>query len=227
MAKKRGKRVLPVLNQYEDTANPIGSFAACVPILFGLVMLIVAYARGYKCKMQAIDQSSWNDPGKDGNLVKWFKYDAILLIIRGILTSAKACPDSLQTCCPRLGTCITNIMTGCCGLLVLYSINIVTFLCNCIGYFWLYLASQRRSDANSQVEGAINYCAPEIWYTAQVVVNTFWLLTALEVILTCGKIHNFFRSDEARRRPLILGYNKTEKKRIMNNWIHKKNEFDV
>ena len=193
-------------NRHGDLANAIGTIAACLSLILGILMLILAATRGHKCKMQAIDVSSWNNSDIDGNLIKWFKYTGTLLLLVGLLANFTigACPATLRTCCPGIGGAISDLMVGVCGKMILFLMYLITLLCNLLGYFWLYMANLARTPNNSS-EGAVNYCAPEIWYTAYTVVNTFWVLSAIGALMVCAQIHRFFRSEEARRQPVILG----------------------
>lgn len=116
-----------------------------------------------------------------------------------------ACPATLRTCCPGVGAAISDIMAGVCGKMVLFTMYLITLLCNLLGYFWLKMASRARTPANSELEGAINYCAPEIWYTAHLVVNAFWALSIFGALRVVAQVHRFFRSEESRHKPVFLG----------------------
>ena len=51
----------------------------------------------------------------------------------------------------------------------------------------------------------VNYCDPFIWYTAHIVVNAFWVISAFGVLMICAGISRFCRSEESRYQPIILG----------------------
>ena len=102
------------------------------------------------------------------------------------------------------GIVVGTISDGVLCKMILFLMYLITLLCNLLGYLWLYLASQARTPDNSS-EGAVNYCAPEIWYTAKLVVNLFWIFSAIGALMVCAQIHRFFRTEEARRQPVILG----------------------
>ena len=70
-------------NREGEVANALGCFIACAALVLGSVMLIVGYTRADKCKMRAIDESSWNKRDVDGNLIKWFQYTGSLFLIAG------------------------------------------------------------------------------------------------------------------------------------------------
>ena len=194
-------------NRHGELANAIGSIAACLATVLGAIMLILGYTRGDRCKMRAIDATSWTNNDLDGNLIKWFKYTGTLLIISGILANFTigACPATLRSCCRGVGAAISDLMAGVFGKMVLFIMYLIVLLCNLLGYFWLTLASRARTPDNSELEGAINYCAPEIWYTAHFVVNSFWAMTLFGTLVTCAQVHRFFRGEEARWKPVVLG----------------------
>ena len=208
---KRGKmpkrNELIARDQRSDFANAIGTIAACIALFLGILMLILAATRGNRCKMYAINFSSWGNDDIDGNLVKWFKYTGTLLILSGIFANLTIGlgPAILKTCCPGVGGAIANICVGVCGKMVLFTMYLITLLCNLLGQFWLSVAGRARTPGNSDIEGQVNYCDPMIWYTAHVVVNTFWVISALGVLMICAGISRFCRSEESRYQPIILG----------------------
>ena len=199
--RSRGPKRIELLeqNRHGDLANAIGTIAASLALLLGLLMIILGATRGDKCKMRAIDQSSWTADDKDGNLIKWFKYTGSLLLITGLLanTTIGACPAAMRTCCPGIGGAISDIMVGVCGKMILFLLYLVTLLCNILGQFWLSMASEARTS----FEG-INYCAGDIWFMAHFVVNSFWVLSILGGLSVFSAIFRFCRSEESRRQPV-------------------------
>ena len=154
---KRGKRgkTPTARDQRSDFANAIGTIAACIALFLGILMLILAATRGNRCKMYAINFSSWGNNDIDGNLVKWFKYTGTLLLISGIFANLTigVGPAILKTCCPGVGGAIANICVGVCGKMVLFTMYLITLLCNLLGQFWLSMASRARKPDNSDLEG--------------------------------------------------------------------------
>jgi len=173
-------------------------------------MLIIGHTRADQCKMRAIDTSSWNKPEIDGNLIKWFKYTGVLFLVSGAWANCTigACPATLRTCSPGVGGALADILAGICGKIVLLAIYLITLLCNLIGYFWIYLAKMARTPENSKIPGDMNYCAAEVWITAQIVVIIFWVISSCGALMVCAQIHRFFRSEEARLQPVYLGKSK-------------------
>ena len=78
MAKRRkGGRKKNVLH-LKDQRNGVSTSAIIqlyggLALILGITLLALGHTKGDRCKMHAIDFSSWNDPNLDGNLVKWFK----------------------------------------------------------------------------------------------------------------------------------------------------------
>lgn len=62
---------------------------------------------------------------------------------------------------------------------MLFVFYITTLFCNIIGFFWLYMVGLARTESNSSRPGEVNFCMPEIWYMAHIVVNIFWIITVL------------------------------------------------
>ena len=123
---RRFPRHLSVLRQdrHGEFANGLGTLAACLACTLGSIMLILAFSRGDRCKMRAIDSTAWNRSDIDGNLIKWFKYTGTLLLISGMWANCTigACPATLRTCCPGVGGAIADILAGVCGKMVLLTI---------------------------------------------------------------------------------------------------------
>jgi hypothetical protein len=188
-------------NRHRAVTNGLGCLAACLACTLGIIMLILGHTRGDKCKMRAIDVSSWADPKIDGNLIKWFKYTGALFLIAGCWANC------------TIGACPCHILEGIFGKIVLFLMYLITLLCNLLGFFWLFMASKARNPENSSNKMDINYCAPEIWITANVVVNIFWIVSGFGVLVVCAQLHRFFRSEEARRQPVILGKKKEDAKK--------------
>ena len=116
-----------------------------------------------------------------------------------------AFPTVLRTCCPGVGGACADILAGLCGKLVLFVIYLITLLCNLLGFFWIYFAEMARTPQNSSQEGDPNYCAPEVWITANFIVNGFWVVSAIGLLMVFAQVFRFFRSAESLHQPVVLG----------------------
>ena len=83
----------------------------------------------------------------------------------------------------------------------------LAFVSNLLGYFWLYVASLARNEFNSSEPGMDNYCAPDVWYTAQFAVNGFWVCALIIIVKTGASAHKLFRGNEALIDVIELGKN--------------------
>ena len=207
----RAKNVVIVNESYNrGVEHAIGRLSSGIATFFGIVMLIIGYTRGAKCKMYVIDSLTFNNPDIDGNLIKWYKYTGAIFITVGLWSTLTlgACPEYFRHCCWCIGEIITALLDSIFGKMVLLALYLVLFLCNLLGYFWLHMASLGRNVNNSEQQGSINYCSSEIWIAAHIIIYTFWTLSGLCALILCGQIFRFFRTHESRVKPVVLGKKK-------------------
>lgn len=200
-------------NRRRGVEHSIGTLSASLSILFGIVMLIIGYTRAEKCKMYVIDSLTFNSPEVPGNLIKWYRYTGTLFLIFGLWANLTlgACPDHIRNCCGCIGATISAILDSLFGKMVLFALYLIIFLCNLLGYFWLYMADLGRTTDNSEQQGSINYCSAEIWNTAYAVIYTFWIMSCICTLVISGQIFRFFRTQESRMKPVVLGQKKEVK----------------
>ena len=200
-------------NRRRGVERTIGTLSAGLAILFGIIMLIIGYTRAEKCKMYVIDSLTFNNIAIPGNLIKWYRYTGTLFLIFGLWANLTlgACPDHVRHCCGCIGTTISALLDSLFGKMVLFAIYLIIFLCNLLGYFWLHMADMGRTADNSEQQGSINYCSTEIWITAHAVIYSFWIMSGICTLVISGQIFRFFRTQESRMKPVVLGQKKKEK----------------
>ena len=195
---------------YQDPAEPgFGVAASYFACCFGVLLLLIGNTRYGVCKMKAIDASTWGKDSEFGNLIKWMNYMGTIHVVSGCVGCLALGPLSvgMRESCPCIGNVCFAVMTGLFGKLLLFFMFCLAFFSNLLGYFWLYMASLARNDSNSQVQGDLNYCAPEVWYLARICVNGFWFFAIVIIIKVGATAHKFFRQNEAMLDVIELGVN--------------------
>jgi len=182
----------------KDAGNTIGSCISCLAILAGLVMVTLGKTMGEECKMRCIDVSSYNKPGKPGNIPKWFVYTGSIIAICGGLgcLTVGVVPYCLRDYSYNVGGLLADVLSGLGGRIVLMMTYILVALCNLIGYFWYFMAATSRYPENSAEPGDPNYCHPVMWNLLWAIVHGFALVTIMVFVSIGANIHRFFRGDD-------------------------------
>merc|ERR1712136_230690 len=190
---------------------PYGTCIASFLCIFGISLLILGSTRGSACKMMVIDASSIGDDKKDGNLTKWCIYTGVIYVVTGVIACLSVGPFAIamKNRCLCLGAIVYEIFGGICGKLLLFFMFWLSLVANLLGFFWIHMASlARQSQDSNEVDfeyGGRNYCAPEIWYLANFVVYSFFVVSVFLVIRLGANIFSFFRGDEDDIEYIELG----------------------
>ncbi len=169
-------------------ANGSATCVTCFAICCGLTMVVMAEALGDKCKMRAIDSSTFDHEGERGNLPKWFRYTGAVVLTSGLFACCMrgGCPMMPKRCSP-CGCSCANVMTSVVGKLLLTIFIGMISLCTLIGCFWLCIAHVARTPHNSTEEGDENYCHPVLWNSGWFFLGTLFLAILVGTYVVCAK----------------------------------------
>ena len=181
----------------EDVPPKISpAYFATMLSIVGATMLITNSQLGDKCKMEAIDKSSYYDDAEPGNLPKWFNYTGTLFVLTGVWTliAFGLAPLLCRYKCRRCGGNLwANILESTCSYIILAFGIIISMIMNLIGSFWIYAAKLSRTAATSAEPGDVNYCHPVVWNMAIFITNFFWVLLILGGISGLARVHHYLR----------------------------------
>lgn len=170
--------------------NATATVFSCISFSLGLTMMLSGMQMADECKISSIDASSWNNPEKRGNIPSWFVYTGGLLMA----TSGFACctigcfPLMLRGWSPIIGGAIADVLTGLCGKLVMLIVYILILTCDLLGSIWIALASPHVT-----FQPSTQYCHPFLWYTANIITKSFWIVAALLLLEAVAKVHSLIR----------------------------------
>ena len=196
MAKRINVRIKKEREYIPSKINPNFVIIALTLTITGVAMLIIGKSLGDECKMISIDQSSYYEPHKTGNLPKWFSTTGSLFVFTGIwaVMATGLMPLFCRRKCRKCGGSFwARMMESFCSYLILLYALLITILMNIIGTFWIYAAKLARTAANSYMPGDVNYCHPVMWNTAHIVTYGFWVLLTMGVIGGIARVHHYLR----------------------------------
>ena len=187
------------IRRMEDVPSKISPALITVSIVLSIIggtMLITNNQLGDKCKMEAIDKSSYYNDAKPGNLPKWYDYTGTLFVFTGVwaLMACGLAPLLCRYKCRRCGGNLwANILESTCSYIILAFGIIISMIMNLIGSFWIYAAKLSRTAATSAEPGDVNYCHLVVWNMAIFITNFFWVLLILGGISGLARVHHYLR----------------------------------
>ena len=95
------------------------------------------------------------------------------------------------------------ILTGFFGRAILFIVWIFSLLLCLLAAFWLYIAKLHRNVDNSSIEGDPNYCAPLVWFTAQIAVALFAIFSVMTAAATAAEFYYFLQGPQLYYQAVI------------------------